>query len=218
VVAIVGHGKQRLSYANFAGECPVQGTRMHSIVFSHVIVLSTNLACTLLTTYCASYVKAALAHRLTQSTISCSASLICVLTTGGLGKSTLANKVYTDMKSMTVFGDSKYVTFDLESESNDNAMIGEVQRWLSRQSGPVLLVLDNAQRQHQVDSIINDANIREKSFVLITSRRRDLVTPSDLYSMPSMEDDHALKLFRWHSQRSGTAGVIKTRTLKVRIS
>jgi cellulose biosynthesis protein BcsQ len=135
--------------------------------------------------------------------------------TGGLGKSTLAYKVYTEMKSMTVFTDSKYVTFDLDEQSSDNAVILEVQRWLLHPKGPVLLVLDNAQRQQQVDSIINDANIKANSFVLITSRRRDLVAPIDLYDMPIMNNSYALELFRWHSQRPGTAGVIKTRVLKV---
>jgi hypothetical protein len=114
------------------------------------------------------------------------------------------------MKEMKeVFTDSKYLSFDLEVESNDDAAIMKVQTWLKRQTGPVLLVL--AQRQHQVDSISNDVNSTNKdSLVLITSRRRDLVAPSDLYEMPIMEDNDALELFRWHSQRpgTGTAGVI----------
>jgi hypothetical protein len=134
--------------------------------------------------------------------------------TVGLGKSTLAIKAYLEMKEMTVFTDSKYVTFDLELERNDNAVIGEVQRWLKKQTGPVLLVL--AQRQHQVDSISNDVNSTNKdSLVLITSRRRDLVAQSDLYEMLDMADGDALELFRWHSQGAGTAGVIKTHVLKV---
>jgi hypothetical protein len=98
-----------------------------------------------------------------------------VLMTGGLGKSTLDNKVYTEMKTMKVFSEdsSKYVTFDLEPQSNDDAVISEVQRWLSCQTGPVLLLLDNVQRQRQLDDILNDTNLEDKSFVLVTSRRRD---------------------------------------------
>jgi hypothetical protein len=140
-----------------------------------------------------------------------------MLATGGLGKSTLANQIYTEMKTMEVFSNdsSKYVTFDLDVDSNDNAVIRAVQQWLKKLRGPVLLVLDNAQRQHQVDSIINDANIKEKSFVLITSRRRDLVAPSDLYNMPTMHYNDAVQLFRWHSQGASSVGVIKTRSLKV---
>jgi hypothetical protein len=136
-------------------------------------------------------------------------------TTGGWGKSTLATVIYTEMNTMTVFADSKHVSFDLDDKSKDKAIIGEVQRWLLRRSAPVLLVLDNVQRQRQVDSIINDANIKAKSFVLITSRRRDLVASTDQYEMPIMDDNDALELFRWHSQRPGTAGVITTRVLKV---
>jgi hypothetical protein len=138
-----------------------------------------------------------------------------VLTLGGLGKSTLANQVYTKMKTMRVFTDSKYVTFDLDEGSKDIAEINEVHRWLSCQTGPVLLLLDNAQRQHQVDSIINEANEKDKSFVLITSRRRDLVAPADLYDMPTMADTDALELFRWHSQGSNSSGLLRTRVLKV---
>jgi hypothetical protein len=140
---------------------------------------------------------------------------LCAHTTGGLGKSTLANQTYTEMKSMTVFVDSKYTSFDLDEENTDSAIISEVQRWLERQKGPVLLVLDNAQRQHQVDSILNDANIKDKSFVLITTRRRDLVAPLDLYDMPTMTDSDALALFRWHSQGVNSSGVLKTRVLQV---
>jgi hypothetical protein len=137
--------------------------------------------------------------------------------TGGLGKSTLVNKVYTEMKSMAVFTNSKYMSFDLDEKSNDNAFIGEVQRWLQIQTGPVLLVLDNVQRQDQVDRILIDCSINDKSFVLVTSRRQDLEAPSDLYlyQMPTMDHNDALELFRWHSQRPGTAGVIQTPSLKV---
>jgi predicted AAA+ superfamily ATPase len=140
-----------------------------------------------------------------------------VHTTGGLGKSTLVNKVYTEMKSMAVFTDSKYMSFDLDEKSNDNAVIGEVQQWLKKQTGPVLLVLDNVQRQRQLDNILNDANIKQNtgSFVLVTSRRRDLVAPSDLYSMPTMKDNDALELFQCHSQGARSSGVLKTRSLKV---
>jgi hypothetical protein len=143
----------------------------------------------------------------------------CVRLAGGLGKSTLASKVYTEMKTSGVFSEasSKYVTFDLDEESKDNAVIGEVQRWLARQTGPVLLVLDNAQRQQQVDRIVNDTNITgiDKSFVLVTSRRGDLVAPSDQYDMPIMEASDALKLFQWHSQGANSSGVLQTLVLKV---
>jgi hypothetical protein len=135
---------------------------------------------------------------------------------GGLGKSTLVNKVFTEMKTMAVFADSKYVTFGFDSESNDNAVISEVQQWLKRQRGPVLLVLDNAQHQRQLDSILNCSDIKGKGFVMITSRKRDLVAPSDLYDMPIMKHDDALKLFRWHSQGASSSGVLKTHVLKVR--
>jgi hypothetical protein len=55
---------------------------------------------------------------------------MCCAVTGGLGKSTLANKVYTEMKTTGVFNEesSKYVKVDLVSNSNDNAVISEVQR------------------------------------------------------------------------------------------
>jgi cellulose biosynthesis protein BcsQ len=138
-----------------------------------------------------------------------------VLTTGGLGKSTLASKVYTEMKEMTVFTDAKYVTFDLDEQSNDNAVIGEVQRWLESQTGPFLLVLDNVQRQYQRDRILDHPNIIAKSFVLVTSRRRDLIASSDQYDMPIMEDSDALELFRWHSQGVNSSGELKNRSLKV---
>jgi hypothetical protein len=142
----------------------------------------------------------------------------CVPTTGGLGKSTLANKVYTEMKSMGVFGEdsSKYVAFDLGgSDRNDDAMVDEVHRWLEKQKGPVLLLLDNAQRQHQVDSIVNDTRIIDQSFVLVTSRRQDLVPQADLYEMPTMDAADELELFRWHSQGSSSSGVLKTLVLQV---
>jgi hypothetical protein len=114
-------------------------------------------------------------------------------------------------------GSSKYVTFDLESQSTstDDAIIADVQRWLESRTGPVLLVLDNAQRQQQVNRIINDRNIKDRGFVLVTSRRRDLVAPSDLYEMPTMDATDALELFRWHSQGSCSSGVLKTTVLQV---
>jgi hypothetical protein len=138
-------------------------------------------------------------------------------TTGGLGKSTLAKAVYTEMKSMDVFSESssKCMTFDLDSDRNDNTVIGELRRWVSYQTGPVLLVLDNAQRQHQVDSIVNNTHIKDKSFVLATSRKQDLVAPSDLYDMPIMAGNDALELFRWHSQGVNSSGVLSTLSLKV---
>jgi hypothetical protein len=148
---------------------------------------------------------------------SCLLSFMFVLITGGLGKSTLANNVYTEMKTTGVFseGSSKYVTFDLDTKSKDNAVIGEVQRWLKNQTGPVLLILDNVQRQRQLDDILNDTNLEDKSFVLVTSRRLDLTAPADLYEMPTMDATDALELFRWHSQGSNSSGVIQTSKLKV---
>jgi hypothetical protein len=123
------------------------------------------------------------------------------------------------MKSMEVFSEdsSKYVTFDIDSASTDNAVIGEVQRWLSRRTGRVLLVLDNVQRQNQLNSILTDRAIHDKSFVLLTSRRRDLRVAESfgVYDMQTMNDTDALQLLRWHSQGPGSAGVIKTRALKV---
>jgi hypothetical protein len=121
------------------------------------------------------------------------------------------------MKTMEEFskGSSKYVTFDIDSRSSDNAVIGEVQKWLSRQTGPVLLVLDNIQHQYQLDSITNSEIIRDKSFVLITSYRQDLVAPSDLYDMPTMEDSDALKLFQWHSQGANSSDALSIPSLKV---
>jgi hypothetical protein len=119
------------------------------------------------------------------------------------------------MKQSDVFSDSKYLSFDLDVDSNDNAVISEVQQWLKRQTGPVLLVLDNAQRQRQLDCILNDRNMRENSFVLVTSHRRDLVAPSDLYVMPTMKDNDALELFRWHSQGASSCGLLKKRFLQV---
>jgi cellulose biosynthesis protein BcsQ len=153
-------------------------------------------------------------------TASCSSQLTFGITTGGLGKSTLANQVYTEMQKLELFNDgsSRYLAFDLDSDSNDSAVIGELQRWLESQIDPVLLLLDNAQRQYQLDCVLKHPNIIDKSFVLITSRRRDLVAPSDLYDMPTMRDNDALELFQWHSQGPDTAGAIKTRALKVRIS
>jgi AAA domain len=140
-----------------------------------------------------------------------------VLTLGGLGKSTLANQVYTKMKSMEVFSDdsSKYVTFDLDSKSKDNAVVDAVHRWLSYQTGPVLLLLDNVQHQRQLDDILNDTNLEDKSFVLATSRRRDLVASIHLYEMPTMGAADALELFRWYSQGHNSSGVIQTSKLKV---
>jgi hypothetical protein len=121
------------------------------------------------------------------------------------------------MRTMEVFskGASEYVTFDLDSDSNNSATIDEVERWLSRQKGPVLLLLDNVQHQHQVDSIINYPNIKAKSFVLITSRKHGLVAPSDRHDMPPMDSNDALRLFEWHSQGLSRLGVIKTRSLEV---
>jgi AAA domain len=137
--------------------------------------------------------------------------------TGGLGKSTLANQIYTEMKEMEVFSkeSSKYVTFDFDSAKKDNDKVGEVQRWLTEQKGPVLLLLDNVQRQHQLESIYE--NVKDKSFVLITSCKRDLrlVAPSYLYDMPIMDYSDALNLFQRHLQGPGTAGVSKTRSLQV---
>jgi hypothetical protein len=143
-----------------------------------------------------------------------------LLTTGGLGKSTLVNQVFMEMKLTTTFSkdSAKYITFDSESNVSDNAVICEVQRWLARQTGPVLLVSDNVQRQYQLDCILNHPNIIDKSFVLVTSRRRDLVAPSDLYDMPPMDSNDALQLFRWHSQGVSSSGVLKNRSLKVRIN
>jgi hypothetical protein len=136
--------------------------------------------------------------------------------------STLANETYTEMKRLEVFSEcsSKFVTFDFDASSNDNAVIGEVQRWLARQTGPVLLVLDNVQRQPQLDDVLYDTNMKDRSFVLVTSRRRDLRVSRTLgvlglYDMPTMGYSDALELFRWHSQDPGTAGVLKTRSLKV---
>jgi hypothetical protein len=144
----------------------------------------------------------------------------CANVTDGLGKSTLANMVYTQMKTMEVFSkdSSGYVTFDLDLKGSNNAVITEVQRWLSRRKGPFLLVLDNVQHQHQLDSIINRENIRDKSFVLITSCRRDFVAPADLYDMPAMEDSDAVKLFQWHSQGNNSSGLLSIPLLKVRCS
>jgi hypothetical protein len=145
-----------------------------------------------------------------------------VLTSGGLGKSTLANKVYTKMKSMGEFseGSSKYVTFDLYSDSNDNTVIGELHRWLENRTGPILLLLDNVQHQQQLNSILSSKAIVVESFVLITSRKQDLRVSDSfgalgLYGMPTMDYSDALKLFRWHSQGPGTAGVLKMRSLAV---
>jgi hypothetical protein len=138
-----------------------------------------------------------------------------MLTTGGLGKSTLINQVFTEMKQSGVFTDSKFLSFDLELECNDNDKIFEVQRWLLRRTGPVLLVLDNVQRQRQIDSILDCTDIKEKSYILLTSRRRDLVAPSDLYEMPTLRDNDAFELFRWHSQGVSSSGVLKKRSLKV---
>jgi AAA domain len=135
-----------------------------------------------------------------------------MFTTGGLGKSTLVNQVFTEMKSLTVFRDSKYLSFDLDANSNDDAVIGEVQTWLSSQNGPVLLVLDNAQRQRQLDCILNDTNIKDESFVLLTSSKRGLVAASNLYEMPTMKHNDALQLFRWHSQGASSSGVLKNRS------
>ena len=120
------------------------------------------------------------------------------------------------MKELKVFTDSKYVSFDLELESDDDAAIMKVQTWLKKQTGPVLLVLDNAQRQHQVDSIINDViTTNKESLVLITSRNQLLVAPSDLYEMALMDYSDALQLFQWHSQGPGSLGVLQTDSLKV---
>jgi hypothetical protein len=134
-----------------------------------------------------------------------------------MGKSTLANKVYTEMKTMEVFskGASEYVTFDLDSDSSNSAKIDEIERWLAHQLGPVLLLLDNVQHQHQVDSIMNDSNIKANSFVLVTSRKQGLVSPSDRYDMPPMADSDAFKLFRWHSQGPSSDGALKQGSLKV---
>jgi hypothetical protein len=138
-----------------------------------------------------------------------------VLATGGLGKSTLAYHVYTEMKNTGTFGkgSSMHVTFAFHSESANNAIIDEVRRWLAGQRGPVLLLLDNAHSHHQVDWILGD--IVDTSFVLITSRIRDLVLPSDLYDMPIMNYSDALELFRWHSQGAHSSGLLKTSKLKV---
>jgi hypothetical protein len=141
-----------------------------------------------------------------------------VLITGGLGKSTLANKVYTEMKTTGVFseGSSKYVTFDLDTRSKDNAVIIEVQRWLENQTGPVLLLLDNVQHQRQLDDILIDTNLKDKSFVLVTSRRQDLVAPTDLYDMPILDSSAAIELFRWHSQGPNSSGMLQNSKLQVR--
>jgi hypothetical protein len=135
-----------------------------------------------------------------------------------MGKSTSASKVYTDMKSMGVFVDSKCLSFDLDPKSDGSAVIREVQRWLERQAGPVLLLLDNAQRQHRLNHILYATNIVDKSLVLITSRERNLVAESDLYDMPTMADNDALELFRWHSQGPNSSELLKTNKLKVRNS
>jgi hypothetical protein len=147
--------------------------------------------------------------------------MYCAIT-GGLGKSTLAYKAYTEMKLMGVFADSKCLSFDLNPESDGSAVIGEVQRWLASQQrwlasqqGPVLLLLDDVQHQRQLDDILNDTNLDHRSFVLVTSRRRDLVAPSDLYEMPAMDSTDALELFRWHSQGASSSGVLNTSVLQV---
>jgi hypothetical protein len=119
------------------------------------------------------------------------------------------------MKTMEVFTNSKYMSFDLDEKSKDSVVRGEVQGWLKSQTGPVLLVLDNAQRQLQVDSILIDCSISDNSFILVTSRRRDLVDPSDLYDMPTMKDDDALELFQWHSQGANSSGLLKNDSLKL---
>jgi hypothetical protein len=119
-------------------------------------------------------------------------------TTGGMGKSTLADQVYREMATMPQFISTKHMTFEMESNDVDSTKLAECHKWIKIARGPVLLYLDNIQSKHQLDSLLPDTLLPVNSFVLITSRIQGLVPASNTYDMPIMSCKDALALFRWH--------------------
>jgi hypothetical protein len=122
---------------------------------------------------------------------------LLAITTGGMGKSTLADQVYREMTSMTQFRFAKHVVFETGMADTD---LHDCHEWLKNALGPVLLYLDNVQSKRQLDSLLPDELLPLNSFVLITSRMQGLVAASDHYEMPVMTHKDALALFRWHSR------------------
>jgi late competence protein required for DNA uptake (superfamily II DNA/RNA helicase) len=123
----------------------------------------------------------------------------CV-STGGMGKTTIADQIYREMATLPQFTFAKHMTFEMGSKDVDPTKLVDFHDWMKNSRGPVLVYLDNVQRKKQLQSLLTECVVPHGSFILMTSRIQGLVEHCEEFKMPIMKHKDALTLFRWHSR------------------